>query len=456
MINFKSLFKRKLKRPKKNKVPFDSSPVQVRLVVSEDDENAEAEIAGTPFDGVKRVKSSHSAEDDVFAELNGSSRKESYRFEPNSKFTTIWIYAIALIVIAALFIAGLVSGSIVKSISTFFTAFSTFIIGLFIALVLEKPVSFLETMFFEKVCKLKKPGLRRGLSMLITYVLLIGLVFIIFRFVIPQLGYSAKDLYNQSESLYNSLINLIHDIEEFVPGMENGTISDAITNKFPDIVSFISTSVIPNFVAAGVTTAKTILNIFIALMISIYILYGKRNLTVVSLRTLYSLFPISRANNFSHTIQDCVDIFTNFIFGKSLDSLIIGILAFIVLSIGGFPYALLVSVIIGITNMIPYFGPFIGAVPGVILYLCISPKDAIAFVIIVFIIQQLDGLVIGPKILGDSTGLSPLWVIVGTTVGGVYGGVLGMFLGVPIIAVIAFLSNRIISDILNKKKIDVS
>ena len=126
-----------------------------------------------------------------------------------------------------------------------------------------------------------------------------------------------------------------------------------------------------------------------------------------------------------------------------------------VLSILRLDYAVLVSVIVGITNMIPYFGPFIGAVPGILLYLCIRPLDAVIFAIMILVLQQFDGWILGPKILGDSTGLSPLWVIFGITIGGAYGGVIGMFLGVPLVAVVAYLLNQAVQSVLKKKRLDI-
>ena len=121
-------------------------------------------------------------------------------------------------------------------------------------------------------------------------------------------------------------------------------------------------------------------------------------------------------------------------------------------------YALLISIIVGITNMIPYFGPFIGAIPGLIILLIISPKQALIFLILIFLLQQFDGTILGPKILGDSTGLSPIWIIFAITVGGATCGVVGMFLGVPIIAVLVYLMNHIFDYMLYKKhlKTDLS
>ncbi|MDY3774036.1 MAG: AI-2E family transporter, partial [Eubacterium sp.] len=152
-----------------------------------------------------------------------------------------------------------------------------------------------------------------------------------------------------------------------------------------------------------------------------------------------------------NTFCQCNHIFNGFLYGKSVDSLIIGILSLIAMSIMGLPYALLLSVIVGVTNMIPYFGPFMGAIPGVIIYLVIEPKYVIIYVIMILVLQQFDGLYLGPKILGDLTGIKPLWVIFGITVGGAYFGVLGMFLGVPVVAVIMHIINVIMETKMKKR-----
>ena len=138
-----------------------------------------------------------------------------------------------------------------------------------------------------------------------------------------------------------------------------------------------------------------------------------------------------------------------------IDSLIIGILCFIIMLILHLPYALLISVIVGITNMIPYFGPFIGAVPGVIIFFFINPKLSLIFIIMILALQQFDGLYLGPKILGDLTGIKPLWVIFGVTVGGALFGVMGMFLGVPTVAVLSYLFGILIEKKLKKKGISL-
>jgi predicted PurR-regulated permease PerM len=170
---------------------------------------------------------------------------------------------------------------------------------------------------------------------------------------------------------------------------------------------------------------------------------------------MYALMPAKTVNLIKEVLKESANIFIGFILGKALDSLIIGIICFVLMMIFQFPYAVLISVIVGITNMIPYFGPYFGGAIGFLFVLINSPIKALFFVLLILVIQQFDGLYLGPKILGNSTGLSPLWVIFAITVGGSLFGVLGMFLGVPCVAVISYILNRIISHLLNKKHVSV-
>jgi predicted PurR-regulated permease PerM len=170
---------------------------------------------------------------------------------------------------------------------------------------------------------------------------------------------------------------------------------------------------------------------------------------------IYATLDKPKAKSLIDTLKESNAIFSGFIIGKLIDSLIIGVLCFIFTSILKLPYAMIISIVVGITNMIPYFGPFIGAVPGGLLLLMISPAYCVKFIILIFILQQFDGLILGPKILGNSTGLRPFWIIFAITVGGWVGGVLGMFLGVPFVAVIANLVDKFINKQLTKKNISI-
>ena len=174
------------------------------------------------------------------------------------------------------------------------------------------------------------------------------------------------------------------------------------------------------------------------------IILDKKILAKNSCRILYAIMSKNKTLALVKTVKECNNIFYNFVMGKALDSSIIFVITFIAMSIFKLKFTLLISVFVGITNMIPYFGPFIGAIPGIIILLIVNPVHAIIFTIEIIIIQQFDGLYLGPKILGDSCGIKPLWVIFGITIGGAYGGPFGMFVGVPLTAIIAHLINKLI------------
>ena len=203
----------------------------------------------------------------------------------------------------------------------------------------------------------------------------------------------------------------------------------------------------------SVSIVRGVINLLLALFISIYMINGKNLFRYQAKRVVYALFEEKKGDIICNTCRECNDIFSAFLISKAVDSLIIGCICCVLMNILRLPYTVLISVIVGITNMIPYFGPFIGAVPGVIIYLCTSPRQVIIFVIMILVLQQFDGLVLGPRLLGQSTGLNPMWVIFAITVGGAYFGVLGMFIGVPVVAVIGFLANKFIKYKLEGKNI---
>lgn len=205
-----------------------------------------------------------------------------------------------------------------------------------------------------------------------------------------------------------------------------------LTNDFmPHLNAFITN------LSSGVFDVLIFLkNILIGALISIYILFGKENFAARSKRILYAVLGISLANKTIHNLRFVDDKFGSFIIGKIIDSAIIGVLCYMCTSLIGTPYSLLISVIVGITNIIPFFGPFLGAVPSAFLILAVDPMQCLYFVIFILILQQLDGNFIGPKILGNSTGVSSFMVVVAILIGGGFFGVFGMFVGVPVCAVI--------------------
>jgi predicted PurR-regulated permease PerM len=332
-----------------------------------------------------------------------------------------------------------------------------FIVAFFIAFIINPIVKTLAENVFYKSFRIKSIKICLAFGILTAYLLIIGLITGFCIYVIPQISDSIAKLSSQSSELYDELYKFLNTLETRTE-LNFTWIEDKLKETSPELITLgtdIVTNLLPKLLDFSISIVKLVINILLSIAISIYMLYDKRALSRNTTRILYAFIPKKKAATFLRLSRECGNIFTQFIVGKTIDSTIIGILCFIIMSVLRLDYAVLLSVIVGVTNMIPYFGPFIGAVPGLFLYLCIDPVQAVIFAIMILILQQIDGWIIGPKILGDSTGLTPLWVIFGITVGGAYGGVFGMFLGVPVVAVLAYLANLFINRRLEKKHLDI-
>lgn len=388
------------------------------------------------------------------------------RFESNKKYFTICIYALFVITVGAAIIYAIMNLEQTKStIQNFVSVLSPFIAAFFIAYILNPLVKKLDSVVLKKFLKLNRPKLRKVLSIILAYLLVTSLIGITLFYITPQIANSITTITNLMESgkltnLYNTIINYLNNLEKHFPGLniDYAVIQEKINEGIPQLIAYgtnLATNIIPMVYNTSIFLVKGFINIILSIVISCYMLSDKNKLAYNAKRMIYSIMPERKADNLVETASECNTIFTSFIIGKTIDSLIIGVLCFILMSILHLPYTILISVIVGVTNMIPYFGPFIGAIPGILICLVVNPIQALIFAILILALQQFDGLILGPKILGDSTGLKPLWVIFAITIGGAYGGVLGMFLGVPIVAVIAYLLNKSISNKLEKRKIDI-
>jgi len=397
------------------------------------------------------------------AESNDTAGSTSKRlFERNPKYASIAGYSLITIVIAIV-LAMLIFNvsSVINVIKDILSVLSPFIGAGLLAFIMAPIVNFFDDVLFAKLFKIKKPAVRKALAVILMYLIFFAIIVSALIILLPQVWSSLKELLNKGGNfdISNAITSIKSWLEGLMPNTDfsgfetwaNGLISDLTTK----ISSFVSES-IPSVLSASYSAVKGVINILLAIAISIYMVCDKRRIASAATALTYSILPVKKAANFISTSRECGQIFFGFIIGKTIDSMIIGIITFLVLTIGGLPYPLLVSVVVGITNMIPFFGPFIGAIPGVLLYLCIDPIYAFAFALIILAIQQFDGWFLGPLILGDSTGINPLWVIFGITVGGAYFGLPGMFLGVPVTAVIVYLVHRLVSRRLKKKKVEVS
>lgn len=308
---------------------------------------------------------------------------------------------------------------------------------------------------------MRSDKLAKWLSILVTYIIVIGLIAILMVFILPQLYTSITDIVDKLPVWYSNVTIFIEDFEKQHANLnfiDYKTINEHIKSLYPKIISYLTdmvTNLLPYVVNTSMAIVKGLINLIISIMVSVYMISDHKNIFYQFKRILYAVFPKQGADTARNICRESSDIFLKFMYGKAIDSLIIGIICFICMNLFKFPYTVLISVIVGITNMIPYFGPYIGGVLGGIIIVIVNPVQVIFFAILILVIQQFDGLFLGPKILGDSTGLKPLWVIFAIVVGGAMFGVLGMFLGVPTMAVICYILNLIVEHFLKKRNITV-
>ena len=309
--------------------------------------------------------------------------------------------------------------------------------------------------------KLKRAGKVYGTitSLLLVCVVIFGLL----RLLLPQIWESISGLNAALPTYIENLYMWIRKLLEDNPEFESMVLSNLtyVLTEFQDwgrgfftrmdaewVGTFISS------LSSGVMTAVTqVMNALIGLIVMVYLLNIKELLAGQGKKIIYSVFPVKIANDIVSEIRFVHKVFGGFIIGKLVDSLIIGILCFLCLSFMDMPYYLLISVIVGVTNVIPFFGPFIGAIPSAFLVLLVSPMKCLYFLIFILLLQQFDGNILGPKILGDSTGLPSFWVLFSILLFGGLFGFVGMIIGVPTCAVIFDLISKAVRKSLKAKNL---
>ena len=312
---------------------------------------------------------------------------------------------------------------------------SPFIIGFAIAYLLNTPTTFFE----EKVYNKHRHG--RALAIVTVYVLAAAVLAILLNLILPQVWSSAVELVNNMSTYMRGINEMLAAYQNLVQ-----TLTDLAIEK-------VSSS-LPQIWNLGVALGSGVVSALTALISSIYMLSGKNRLVPQLKKLIYAIIPKKKAAWFLGVCSQANRIFVGFINGKIIDSAIIGVLCFILNLILQIPYNILIAVIIGVTNVIPFFGPIIGAVPCIMILIIVDPWAALRFAALVLALQQFDGNILGPKILGDSTGLSAIWVLVSIVVCGGLFGFLGMLLGVPTFAVLYALVREWVNHRLREKGID--
>ena len=294
---------------------------------------------------------------------------------------------------------------------------------------------------------------------IVSLVVLVAVVTGLISMLIPQLLTSIKGII---EALPANIANLELWLEQIF--VNNPEMEASVMSYYDTAVGYVqnwlTNDLIPNMysIISGVSSGlfsivNTVMDVFIGLIVMIYLLNMKTKLQTQAKMIIYGALPLKIANKFIEECRFVHHVFGGFIIGKLLDSLIIGILCFVLLTIMKMPYVLLVSVIVGVTNIIPFFGPFIGAIPSAFLILLVSPRQCLYFIGLILLLQQFDGNILGPKILGDSTGVSSFWVLFSILLFGGLFGFVGMIIGVPTFAVFYRLTTELVTYLLGKKEL---
>ena len=326
------------------------------------------------------------------------------------------------------------------------------IMGIVIAYLLNPVVEFYERhldrslgKFIEK--KTKKKVSMRGLSIFISVIIVLAVIALLIMMVVPQIY---TNISNLVYSLPEQIQNLVGKLMELAKNNEK--VRNAINGFYDNIMNYITNWIKSDMLGQVSVVIDRIMGIFgtavnclVAFIVAIYVLLSKETFRRQIKKGINAFFNERQTNVIVSVVKESDKIFGGFISGKIIDSFIIGVICSVCCLILRMPYVALVSVIVGVTNLIPFFGPYIGAIPSAVLILLDSPSKGIVVIIFIAILQQVDGNIIGPKILGQSTGLSPFWVVFAIFLGNGLFGIVGLFIGVPPWAVVYYLIKRYVN-----------
>lgn len=376
------------------------------------------------------------------------------KIDRNSKYTTIAFYSFIVICASIIFylIASEVKSFQIK-VGEVISVFLPMIIGFVMAYLFNFILEFYE----NRILKFKNPNERRRktkriIGLLLTYATVFLLFFMFLKFILPELVASIMGLVNDIPghiSTGTRFVNEFNDKYEIPEEFYNYILEK--WSEYRDTIIRFATNLLPILGNLVKSLLESIWNIILGVIVSIYLLTDKEKFFALSRKMTTAIFSEKRSERIFELTERTDNIFGKFITGKLLDSFIVAILTFIILTIFKIPYTVLISFIIGLTNIIPFFGPFIGAIPSTLLILLVSPIKALTFIIIIIVIQQIDGNIIGPKILGDSLGISAFWILFSLLVAGKLFGFIGLIIGVPSFVFVYSIIKDIIEARLKKK-----
>lgn len=381
------------------------------------------------------------------------------RFNWDKRYLYWGVTAFCVIAAALLFYFAVGNIALFRDkISRLVSILAPFIWGIVISYLLSPLMRSVESRIFLPLARRlyrkskKNDGKRfaRALTVVFCEIVLILILVALVYLIIPQMLSSVQTLISNSGTYLDNLSKWTDSLFEDYPALDD-YIGGYLDNFNTNLGNWLETTLLPR-VGSVVTTvtsgvygvAKSIYNLIIGIIVSIYLLSDKENFNAAVKRLCYSVFSVETADRLRTGLIFVDRTFMSFLNGKLLDSLIIGIICYIVCSILQMPYTLLVSVIVGVTNIIPFFGPLIGAVPSALIILMVNPSKCLIFIVFAIILQQIDGNIIGPRILGNSTGITGFWVMFSIILGGGLFGFWGLLLGVPVFVVIYSLVTNLI------------
>ena len=373
---------------------------------------------------------------------------------------------VALIAIGILFYV--IVGNFIfvwHAIGTILTVAMPYIIGFCIAFLINTPYVFFSEKVFKSFEKNKFTFVRKSqkpLSLVLAYMVVLGIIVFLICIIIPQLIKSfnmlAENFSNYAETFKvwlvdissnylnielkenNDLFTMINNLVKIITGEE-------LQNYFTNLANTFG----PGIFDTAMQFTTNLYNIGMGIVTSIYFLGCKEKLIFQTKKFVVAFMPEKALPKIFEIAELTNKMFGRYVYGRIIDSLIIGMICFICMSIFGFDYALLNSVLIGITNVIPVFGPFVGAVPSILILLIVNPIEAIWFTVFIFALQQVDGNLIGPKVVGNSIGISGFWIMASVIIGGGLFSVVGMFIAVPVFAIFYVLIGGAVNNKLKEK-----
>lgn len=390
------------------------------------------------------------------------------KFKLNNQYVRWGLTAFCVVAASIGFYSLVFHGAIIKAaFDRFIDIMMPVVFGFVLAYLLTPIMNRIDYKMLRPLCDRcnlretkKRNSVLRGISILITTCLLLALIYGLIAMMVSQIMPSIVNLINNFDTYVNNVTKFVNrklednpEVGEYVTRMLK-RYSKELEEWLNNIVFPTTSNLIKTVSLSVISLLHFLWNFIIGFMISIYVLASKERFAGQAKKIAYALFETPTANMVINNFRFTHKTFIGFLSGKILDSFIIGVLCFIGVSILGMPYPALLSVVIGVTNVIPFFGPYLGAIPCTILVFLVDPTHpltSVYFVIFILVLQQFDGNVLGPKILGNSTGLTGFWVIFAITLFGGLFGVLGMIVGVPIFAVIYAAIKSVVNTALAKK-----